>query len=106
MQMGLVWRDDPFMQTVLIGAEDDDHPNSGWSEAVKNFYLSIDHYNIHFLQHLWHAYAICGIAHPNETIRSRCWKFYLKGVHCLHMFPETPEQIRHRLRDGKREENE
>lgn len=102
MDMGLVWRDDPFMQTTLIGADDE----SGWQRACDNFFGSIDQYNIHFLQHLWHAFAVVGINHPRLIIRDRSWRcVYLRGVNSLHMLPETPEDIRYRLRDGVRQED-
>lgn len=98
MTMGLVWRDDPFMQTVLIGAPTDEP----WNTAMDTFYKSIDQYNIHFLQHLWHAFAVVGVNHEDENIRRRCWNFYLRGVHALHMRPEGPGELVHRLRDGIR----
>jgi len=102
MAMRVHWTDDPFMSTWAIGA-DDAHD---WAKIVKDFYGSIDQYNIHFLQHLWHAYAVVGMHHPDEIIKSRCWDVYLRGVHALHMYPETPKQIQHRLRDGIRDEIE
>lgn len=102
MTMGVVWRDDPFMQTTAIGATD----ITPWLQVVNAFYGSIDQYNIHFLQHLWHAYAVVGIHHPNMMIRDRCWGFYLRGVKALHMHPESPEEITWRLRDGIRDEDE
>lgn len=98
MAMGLVWRDDPFMQTILIGARTDEL----WNAATDTFYKSIDQYNIHFLQHLWHAFAVVGVNHEDINIRRRCWNFYLHGVHALHMRPETSEELIHRLRDGIR----
>lgn len=101
MDMELVWRDDPFMQTTAIGATSDEP----WRKVENEFYGSIDHYNVHFLQHLWHAYAVVGIHHPSEIIRKRCWNFYLRGVRALHMNPETEEEIIYRLRDGVRGED-
>jgi len=100
MQMGMVWRDDPFMQTILIGHE----LSSEWESVTNNFYGSIDQYNIHFLQHLWHAFAVVGIHHPIEFIRKRCWEFYLRGCHALHVHAETSDEIQHRLRDGIRQD--
>lgn len=101
MKMGVVWRDDPFMQTTAVGA-DDDMP---WEAVVNRFYASVDQYNIHFLQHLWHAFAVVGINYPDATIRKRCWWFYLRGVRALHMKPESAEEIIWRLRDGVRAED-
>jgi len=101
MDKGVVWRDDPFMQTVLIGADFEDP----WKGATNTFYGSIDQYNVHFLQHLWHAFAIAGIHFPDETIRKRCWNFYLRGMRALHVHPETPKEIVHRLRDGERDKD-
>lgn len=100
MKMGVVWRDDPFMQTTLIGAEND----APWEDAVNAFYGSVDQYNVHFLQHLWHAFAVVGVNHPNGVLKTRCWWFYLRGVYALHMKPETREELTHRLRDGVRED--
>lgn len=101
MSMGVHWRDDPFMSTAHIGSDD---PRD-WTKVVREFYGSIDQYNIHFLQHLWHAYAVVGMHHPLEEIRDRCWDFYLRGCKALHMHPETKDEIEHRLREGIREED-
>jgi hypothetical protein len=100
MAMRVHWENDPFMSTWAIGADD----GTDWQILVDRFYGSIDQYNVHFLQHLWHAFAVVGINHPRLMIRERCWDLYLRGVHSLHMWPETPEQIQYRLRDGIREE--
>jgi hypothetical protein len=99
MSLGVRWTDDPFMTTWHVA------DSQRWNPVVDEFYGSIDQYNVHFLQHLWHAYAIVGINHPIPVIQARAWQVYVRGVHALHMFPETREQIEHRLRDGVRHED-
>jgi len=96
---GEVWKDDPFMSLYWIS--DDDH----WHEATKAFFEQWDSYNVHYLQHLMHAYAVAGIHYPEDQIRRRAWKFYERCCNKLHVFPEPPGNIVHRLRDGIREED-
>lgn len=93
------WVDDPFMTLQWINDMDK------WASATKNFFDQWDAYNVHFLQHLMHAYAVCGIHYPDETLRNRAWSFYHRCCRKLHLPTETPEQIIHRLRDGIREED-
>jgi hypothetical protein len=92
------WHDDPFMSTVYINSD------IAWSATAEAFFDQWDAYNVHFLQHLVHAFAIVGMHHPFEDYRARCWKLYEFAVNKLHMYPETPEQITFRLRDGIRKE--
>ncbi len=94
-----VWTDDPFMTMQWIKDE------YKWTGATKNFFDQWDAYNVHFLQHLAHAYAVAGIHYIDDPIRRRAWKFYERCCRKLHMNPETPGNVVHRLRDGIREED-
>lgn len=99
MKRGVFWRDDPFMTIAFI--ED----MQQWVTSLRSFFDHFDEFNIHFLQHIMHAFAVCGMHYPDETIRDRAWGFY---VHCcdkLHVIAESPEAITWRLRDGEREED-
>ena len=96
MQAGVLWRDDPFMTVVYI-----DDPEL-WVIKCGAFFDQWDAYNVHFLQHLIHAFGVCGIHHPNIAWRDRCWKFYEYSCTKLHMHPETRHQLAWRLRDGVR----
>lgn len=98
MQRGVHWRDDPFM--TLVPIENDQN----WRLQTAWFFDQWDAYNIHFVQHLLHAYAICGMHYPVEDIRARAWAFYERCCRKLHMHPETAEQVEWRLRSGVREE--
>lgn len=97
MAMNMQWLSDPFMSTAYVSN------NSSWTITVNTFMDEWDAYNIHFLQHLAHAFAVVGIHHPIEYVRVNCWWFYEYTAHKLHYHPETKEEIQQRLRDGVRE---
>ena len=94
-----VWADDPFMTMQWI--VDDDM----WTLATKKFFDQWDAYNVHFLQHLMHAYGIAGIHYPEKEARVRAWTFYVRCCKKLHLPPETKDLMQYRLRDGIREED-
>ncbi len=100
MKPGVVWRDDPFMSIATIG---DDQT---WSQVARDFFDQWDAYNVHFLQHLAHAYAVIGMNYPHDDdMKNRAWWFYDRCCRKLHMTPETPQEIAWRLRSGVREED-
>lgn len=95
-----VWDDDPFMTIYHISNE------PVWSDVTKKFFDQWDSYNVHFLQHLMHAYAVLGMHYPHDMdARFRAWTFYERCCKKLHVHPEKMSEISHRLRDGKREED-
>lgn len=98
MKMDTLWASDPFMTTYHISYAD------RWQDTVELFMDSWDSYNIHFLQHLAHAFAVCGIHHPLPDVRQNCWWFYQYTAFKLHYKPETEEEFSYRLRDGIRED--
>lgn len=98
MERGVLWEEDPFMTVYWL--EDVER----WAEVTKYFFDQWDSYNIHFLQHLAHAYAVIGIHHPDNDFAEKAWTFYERCCRKLHMYPETQTQVLYRLRDGKREE--
>lgn len=97
MGLGLVYTDDPFMQTILIGSPSP----MAWQHAVKDFFADVDSYNIHFYQHLAQAWACVGIGHPSPIVRARSWDFYVAAADAFHWMPETVFDFMHRLRDGR-----
>lgn len=100
MDLNIYFKDDLFMTTYWIANV------MNWHDKCKAFFDNWDAYNVHFLQHLLHAYAVVGIGHPNDIIKDRCWNFYVQGCNKLHMNAETPSDIEYRLRDGVRDEKE
>ena len=94
-----VWRDDPFMSTVHIRDE------AQWAIVTAEFFGQWDAYNVHFLQHLMHAYAVAGIHYPDIPVREKAWKFYERCCRKLHLPTEDPVEMVYRLRDGIREED-
>jgi hypothetical protein len=100
MALGTFYATDSFMRTVEIA---DDRL---WEQAINNFLSEIDSFNLHFFQHLIHAAAVLGIGHWDMDIRARWWSLYTEGVRKLHLHPETKEELRHRLRDGERPEED
>lgn len=99
MEWGEKFDGDSFMRMDLIVSSD-------WAKAVDDFYADIDEHNVHFLQHLLHAAAVLGFNYPNPMIAQRWQDFYERGVRKLHMNPESQEQFTHRLRDGRRVEED
>lgn len=97
MKLGERFEDDKFMRMDLI--VDD----QAWVEASDAFFASIDEYNLHFFQHLLHAAAVLGFNHPVPAVAANWLDFYHRGVHKLHMKPETREEFTYRLRNGKRD---
>jgi hypothetical protein len=94
-----VWKDDPFMTMQWVKDPDK------WAQVTKAFFDQWDAYNVHFLQHLMHAYAVCGIHYPETSVREMAWGFYYRCCKKLHLPTETQDQVVHRLRDGIREED-
>jgi hypothetical protein len=71
------------------------------SKEVVDFGKQLDHYPMHWLMHFIHAIEIVGYEHPEQAIRQN-WRFiYFHIVNSLHMNPETQEEMRERLQDGK-----
>lgn len=100
MKPGVMWRDDPFMTIHTICDME------LWGDVTKAFFDQWDAYNVHFLQHLAHAYAVIGINYPHdESFKNRAFAFYDRCCKKLHMHREEPEEIVYRLRDGVREED-
>ena len=99
MAMGLHWRDDSFMSTAYITKAED------WAETCLAFFAEMDACNLHFFQHLIHAYAVVGVGHPDGLVRDRCWTFYGTACNRLHVHPEAQPEIMRRLRDGHRRED-
>lgn len=97
MGMGLVYQDDLFMQTILIGAD-----TSGWKYVCEDFFADVDAYNIHWYQHFAQAWGCVGIGHPNDRVRGRAWEFYSECAGVFHWLPETVFEFRNRLKDGVR----
>lgn len=97
MEKGMNWKADPFMSMSWISDD------SAWLKVGLDFFAQWDAYNVHFLQHLIHAFAVVGIHHPDIQIRENAWYFYCHACHVLHVHNETKEEIEYRLRDGVRE---
>ena len=90
---------DSFMRMDLIS------DSLKWRGAASKFYGDIDAMNVHFLQHLLHAAALCR-QYPHSVVAMNWWDFYITGCKKLHMHPETLEEITNRLRDGRREDQD
>lgn len=97
MKVGQKFDDDSFMRMDLITSQPE------WEKVCKCFHNAMDEMNLHYWQHLTHAALIAG-QHPNYPIGYNWTYFYRTTVHRLHMYPETLDQMRYRLRDGKRED--
>lgn len=58
---------------------------------------NLDHLPHHFVMHLIHAAEIIGYKHPDDRVSQPWMAYYAKLVHCLHLNPETEEQLDRRL---------
>lgn len=73
-----------------------------WAAEVDNWFNNIDCIPHHFSMKLLHATEILGYMHPDERFRERWLAFYMRGVHELHLSPESELQLRMRLSDWRR----
>lgn len=58
------------------------NPPSEWKTSM------LEHYPLHWVIHLMHAYEVVGYRHPDTAERSKALKVYLKIVRELHLEPE------------------
>jgi hypothetical protein len=79
-----------------------DFTNDGWMDYLVGQYLrSLDEIPHHFQIHFMHAVEILGYKHPDDRIRTWWAKTYVRLVSDLHLWPETEEQLDHRLGDDR-----
>jgi len=79
------------------------------AQALDDFIDSRDEMSLHYFAHAMHAFEILGYKHPDSGIRTFWNTAYVRMVHCLHIWPETEEQLDKRLGDnetGWRERND
>jgi hypothetical protein len=80
-------------------------PGTDWRnmmhEVVGSYLRELDAIPHHFQLHFLHAAEIVGYKHPDDMIR--CWWLftYERLVHDMHLWPETEEQMDHRLGDSR-----
>ncbi|MBM6576368.1 hypothetical protein KCP91_08280 [Microvirga sp. SRT01] len=71
-------------------------------DAIVGDYLrELDAIPHHFQLHLLHAAEIVGYKHPLPEIRAWWFSTYVRLVHDMHLWPETEEQLDHRLGDSR-----
>lgn len=70
---------------------------SNLKKELPEFFGSLDQYPLHYILHLMHASEIIGYLSPNLVVRNFFAAIYLEFVRCLHLNPETKEQLRARL---------
>lgn len=63
------------------------------------FFNDMDHYPVHWFMHLLHAAEIVGYKCPIDVLRDFWMAFYLRGIHELHVNPESEDHLDIRLRD-------
>lgn len=68
--------------------------------TVPRFIDNIEHFPLHFVLHLAHAFEIIGYLHPEEDIRNTGQFIYFEIVKSFHMKPETIEEMNSRLADN------
>lgn len=88
--------------SVLMRAADADYDWQWYLDEIVSQYLrELDALPHHFQLHLLHAAEIVGYKHPDEAIRAWWANVYLRLVHDMHLWPETEEQLDHRLGDNR-----
>lgn len=66
---------------------------------TKDLFDDPDSYPHHFIMHLIHCAEVIGYKHPDIKI-AHAWEwFYQKAAKCLHMAPETRDEMDLRLND-------
>lgn len=71
-----------------------------WNTTCQKFLDEWDSYNVHAAMHLVHAAEILGYKHFDGDYRDRWCKLYFYVCEeCLHVTPETPENMDERLND-------
>lgn len=68
------------------------------------FFSDMDHYPVHWFMHLLHAAEIVGYKCPDKIISAFWKRFYLRGLHELHVGAESEHQLDNRLKDNVGEE--
>lgn len=68
---------------------------------VGDYLRSLDALPHHFQLHFMHAAEIVGYKHPDRFLSSWWHGTYLRLVHDMHLWPETEEQLDHRLGDDR-----
>ena len=76
---------------------------NGWTQAIKDFFASLEALPHHFSIHFLHAAEVAGYKHPDARFRERWLAFYHKGCADLYLNPETEEQMDTRLNDWAQE---
>lgn len=78
--------------------------DADWNKVCDHFIEHWDSYNIHATMHLVHAGEVLGYKLPSVKHRKR-WNLLYNYIaqECLHMLPETEEQMDNRLNDWGRE---
>lgn len=100
MDPGETFDGDSFMRMDLVCS------TASWQKVCDDFFAEIDSYNLHFFQHLIHAAFAVGINHPIGLVAHHWCEFYYLACRKLHVKPETRDEFVHRLRDGRREEED
>lgn len=70
-------------------------------ERVTEYLRALDEVPHHFQLHLMHAIEILGYKHPDEDIRLWWNSVYIRLVRDMHLWPETKDQLDHRLGDTR-----
>ena len=71
-----------------------------YSSQIEDFFNDMDHYPVHWFMHLLHAAEIVGYKCPDLDTKQFWRKFYLRGVHELHLSPESRVSLDERLKDN------
>lgn len=100
--------------TMLVPADPDhmNDPNNTFMKgkltqgAIDGVLDDLDHYPLHWVAHFMQAAMLVGIHHPDLKTANAWYDIYTSICNRLHVGPEPAEHAKHRLRDGKRSEEE
>jgi hypothetical protein len=65
--------------------------------VLADFVHDHDHYPMHWLIHIVHAFEILGYKHPDPKHRLCCHRFYILMADCFHLAIEREIEMDHRL---------
>ncbi len=70
-------------------------PKPGWKQT------ELEHYPLHWVSHLMHAYEVVGYRHPDLTLGDSAFVIYVRLVEALHLNIESKEQMIERLSEDR-----
>jgi hypothetical protein len=86
-------------QSFVSSPQDENYWEGQMNNILHKYIKTQDELPFHFQIHFIHAAEILGYKHPNERIAKWWRETYFRLVECLHLHPESKEEMELRLSD-------